>query len=321
MQEIIVSIVIPVYNVEKYIGKCLESCIMQNNVSFKDYEIIVINDGTPDDSMKIVRKYKELYPNITIVEQENKGLGAARNVGIRNAKGKYIQFVDSDDYISSDTIFTIKHIVDKNDFDIITIAAKNICKENVRNILPTSINSGKELLKYHINHCSVFYVYSKIFLLNNNLYYKEGIMHEDSELTPKVLYFANNIYVSNKILYYVNDTPHESITRSYNIKKCYDNIIVADSLNSFCQEKVVEEEIKISINCIISLLINNSLRHTRYFSKIKRHEFDLYLHDRRELLIAYKKSKKIIYLIEYYLFQLTKPYYSMTYYLLSKIKD
>ena len=59
MQEIIVSIVIPVYNVEKYIGKCLESCIMQNNVSFKDYEIIVINDGTPDDSMKIVRKYKE----------------------------------------------------------------------------------------------------------------------------------------------------------------------------------------------------------------------------------------------------------------------
>ena len=96
-----VSIVIPVYNVEKYLEECIESAIKQ---SLNDIEIICINDGSTDSSLEILKKYEKKYSNIIVISQENKGLSASRNVGIRKAKGKYIYFLDSDDFIDTNSM-------------------------------------------------------------------------------------------------------------------------------------------------------------------------------------------------------------------------
>ena len=100
------SIIIPVYNVEKYIGKCLESVM---NQTYKDYEVIVVNDGTKDNSMDIVKNYP-----VKIIEQENQGLSVARNTGVKKAKGEYIIFLDSDDYIEKDLLKNINKSLDNN---------------------------------------------------------------------------------------------------------------------------------------------------------------------------------------------------------------
>lgn len=96
MQEVKVSIIIPVFNVDKYLEQCLNSIV---NQTLKDIEIIIINDGSTDSSGEIIHKYKNKYSNIKVIEQKNAGLSAARNVGIKEAKGNYMMFIDSDDFI------------------------------------------------------------------------------------------------------------------------------------------------------------------------------------------------------------------------------
>ena len=93
-----VSVIVPVYNVEKYIKKCLESLV---NQTLRDIEIIVVNDGSQDKSKEIIAEYVRKYPNIVYVEKENGGLSDARNYGMKYAKGDYIAFVDSDDYVDT----------------------------------------------------------------------------------------------------------------------------------------------------------------------------------------------------------------------------
>ena len=99
MNRILLSIIIPVYNVEKYIHRCLTSCCKQSDASLDEYEIIIINDGTPDNSMDVVYNIAKKYSNIVIFNQKNKGLSAARNQGLEIAKGEYVQFLDSDDWL------------------------------------------------------------------------------------------------------------------------------------------------------------------------------------------------------------------------------
>ena len=97
-----VSVIVPVYNVEKYLDKCLDSIV---NQTFNNYEIIIINDGAPDNSEAIIKKYLKKYPQkIKYYKKENGGLSDARNMGILKSSGKYLMFVDSDDYIAEDMI-------------------------------------------------------------------------------------------------------------------------------------------------------------------------------------------------------------------------
>lgn len=99
MNKIFVSIIVPVYNVEKYLARCLNSLIEQ---TLYEIEIICVDDGSTDNSPKILKQYADKYPNIKIITQTNKGLSAARNTGMNHAQGKYIGFVDSDDWIDKD---------------------------------------------------------------------------------------------------------------------------------------------------------------------------------------------------------------------------
>lgn len=110
-----VTVVVPVYNVEGYLAKCLDSLLAQD---YSDYEVIVVNDGSTDGSLEIALDYEKKCENIRVISQENKGLGGARNTGIRNAKGEYIYFLDSDDCIIPETLSSFVKLLEEGESDI-----------------------------------------------------------------------------------------------------------------------------------------------------------------------------------------------------------
>ena len=117
MEQPKVSVIIPVYNSEKYIARCLDSVIEQ---TYKNIEIIIINDGSKDKSKEILDEYEKKYPNIIRhIEQENKGVAKTRNYGIKIANGNYITFIDNDDYIDKDYIETFVNVLKENEYDIV----------------------------------------------------------------------------------------------------------------------------------------------------------------------------------------------------------
>ena len=115
-----ISIIVPVYNVAEYLSECLESLI---NQSFTNTEIICINDGSTDDSLKILEKYSKSDDRIMIISQENRGLGSSRNVGLKNASGKYVFFMDSDDFLELDALELLYNNITSNDSDVVFYGA------------------------------------------------------------------------------------------------------------------------------------------------------------------------------------------------------
>ena len=201
-----VSVIIPVYNVEKYLVDCLESVIQQ---SMREIEIICVNDGSTDSSYDILSEYADKDPRILILNKENKGLSAARNTGLRKASGKYILFLDSDDYLSSpDILESLCKKADKEELDQLYFDAKVVFEnENVKaansNYITyyqrkknyTDILSGKELFcefqsvwdfKPHV--CMQFY--RKRFLEDCKLIFCENLLHEDEVFTVECAAFA-----------------------------------------------------------------------------------------------------------------------------------
>ena len=117
MDKPLISIIIPVYNVEKYLRQCLDSVV---NQTYRNFEVVCVNDGSTDTSIEILQEYKKEYSNFRVYTQENKGLGITRNVGVSHATGDYLYFLDSDDYIEPDLIEELTKIITENkNIDII----------------------------------------------------------------------------------------------------------------------------------------------------------------------------------------------------------
>ena len=184
-EDIKVSIIIPVYGVEKYISQCLESVI---NQSYENIEIIVVNDGTKDNSMKIVEEYL-LDERIKIINKENGGLASARNRGIEEATGEYIYFLDSDDWIEVNTIEVL--VEESNNLDIIYsnfwyFDEKNKKKRKNKEKIKSNMSmTGEYLLGYSTEIMVWNKIYKKSFLEEKQLRFLEGIIHEDEEFTFK----------------------------------------------------------------------------------------------------------------------------------------
>ena len=184
------SIIIPVYNVEKYIKKCLDSVFTQTE---KDYEVIVVNDGTKDNSMDIVKNY-----DVKIVNQKNQGLSEARNTRLKNAKGEYILFLDSDDYIEKDLLKELNKSI-KNKPDLVRFQIREVFDTYKKdyNELSFTNKSGPEafsiICNYHFVENAWAYLYKKSYLEENNFTFKKGTIHEDFGLVPLVIMKASNV--------------------------------------------------------------------------------------------------------------------------------
>lgn len=297
-----ISLILPVYNVEKYLEKCLNTCVDQD-ISKDEYEIIIVNDGTKDNSLSIATEFEQKYRNIRVHSQENQGLSAARNKGLSIAKGKYVWFIDSDDWIKKNSLKKITDLCIEKSLDALAVTAVNVIGENIERRFKYNLNgiySGKNVLKMGaINVCVPFTIYNRGFLIENKLSFKRGVFHEDSEFTPRAYYYLNTISFLDDICYFVRQNP-SSITRTPNPKKAFDCITVANSLSDF--SKNMDENLKVQFDNLISLNINNSLYNTYEMSNEKIKELNEYIYEHKFLFNHLIKSSRLKYKLEGLLF-------------------
>lgn len=250
------SIIVPVYNVEKYIKTCLDSIVNQINVGYDNYEVIVVNDGSPDNSLSIINNYEWKGCNHTIISQNNKGLSGARNVGLECAVGDYVWFVDSDDYISTQALSIVTPFL--HSVEIINLAYREVRDGREGLVVkPEKGNNGIEVLKRGLMHPAQFHIFKRSFLENNELSFMEGIYHEDTEFTPRCAYLAKSITTIEIPIYYYN-IRGGSIMTTLRPKRAFDYLTVAESL--ICFSNAHGETLKSTpLLDIICLSINNSL--------------------------------------------------------------
>lgn len=238
------SIIIPVYNVEKYVEKCVCSCRMQD-FSKNDYEIIIVNDGTKDNSMEVVNRAIEGANNISVLSQENRGLSVARNTGLAHAKGDYVWFVDSDDYIEDNCLGKICDYLDGN-LDILQIQYRYVYEngnpgQDAEKTIITGVKTGKEVLKNGgVDIPAQFSIYRREFLLDNRLEFYPRIFHEDVEFKPRAVYYATKITSYNEVVYNYLQRDN-SITSKRGLKHANDLITISDRIYNFgkdCGEDV-----------------------------------------------------------------------------------
>lgn len=238
--SIAISVIVPVYNVEKYLKRCLDSII---NQSLKDIEIICVNDGSTDGSAEILDQYKNLDNRVIIANQENKGLSAARNTGMKIAQGEYISFVDSDDWIDNDFLEKLYSAAKKYDADAACASIER------------SYASGRKFKKLDLQEEKILsgaaekyraleiprkcYVWNKIYkkseLDRQQLFFQEGMAFEDIYFTIRFLYFSNKIVTvpGTKYYYWVN---RQSITREMRDKHQIDLVAARADFIKFSRE-------------------------------------------------------------------------------------
>lgn len=206
--SLLFSLIIPVYKVEDYIEKCIRSCFKQSNILSDEYEIIVVDDASPDKSIDIVLRVALEYPkhNLHIIHRENGGLSAARNTGLVNAKGKYVWFIDSDDWIATDALFKLKNKLRKvNNVDILSFAHRveysdghfsDICNQ------PDYEGDGYKFLEKNnfLSACSR--IYQRDFLFYHNLFFYEGYLWEDAQFNIRALGICKKHYYYHAYLYF-----------------------------------------------------------------------------------------------------------------------
>lgn len=213
----LISVVVPVYKVENYLRRCIDSI---NNQTYKNIEIILINDGSPDKCPDICNEYAKRYPNIFVIHQNNLGLSAARNIGIDRAKGTYITFVDSDDFIHPRFLEELKNDIDKYKASLATccylkfygIDDNSIENSTDKEVFLINDEQAMNMLFDNQSYCTAWGKLYDIKLFDN-LRYPVGKICEDMFIIPYVFNLAKKIVVDSQILYFYNQEGL-SITRS-----------------------------------------------------------------------------------------------------------
>lgn len=237
------SIIIPVYNVESYLRDCLDSVLHQN---FSDWEAICVNDGSTDGSATILEEYATKDGRIKMITQANGGLSAARNTGLKEAHGEYVLFLDSDDWLESTALQILNYQLSTINYqlDMLCFSGRRFFEEtnsfHPADELPEKVyESGMDyyyenalVLRDFAFVCVVLRAYRRTFLLENNLWFKEGIYHEDNLFTPTVCYYAKQVGVINACLYNYRVRAN-SITTTYNMKRLRDFMGIANELAAF----------------------------------------------------------------------------------------
>lgn len=220
-----ISIIVPVYNVEQYLKKCIDSILSQ---TFTNFELILVDDGSTDESGKICDYYARLDNRVKVIHKENGGLSSARNVGLEVAKGKYIGFVDSDDYISKFMFQKLYESLVENNCDISICDYTEVFQDN-GTIYNEKVGGGKlilnniEALEKIYKEKGWLYVvaWNKLYKkeLFNGLIFPVGKVHEDEMIAHELLYRSNKIIFVEEKLYYYLQRENSIMGKKYNISR------------------------------------------------------------------------------------------------------
>jgi len=235
-----VSIVIPVYNVERYLEECLNSVV---NQIYQYLEVILVNDGSTDHSLSICEKYKEQYAYITVVSQENGGLSAARNTGMKYATGDYIYFLDSDDSIKESTIEILTEEMTKNNLDIAYFDSDVVVEiedfDQISNYdrskaVSSEVFSGMEYFEEYMpqqyipSACLSFFDFH--YLKKNNLTFLEGRLYEDNLFWFKAIIHAERIKYVNEKLYIRRYRKDSIMTKKIELKNAESQVDILENI-------------------------------------------------------------------------------------------
>ena len=228
----LLSIIIPVYNVQDYMEECLDSILNQKH---DNCEIILVNDGSTDNSYLICEKYAKKYNEIKLINQTNMGLSGARNTGIKEAKGKYILFVDSDDWLMEGCLEDFLLCIIEYSPDIMIGKAKVIdelgnTKDKVRYQIKKGMYCIDDYLKMLLLNrcyiaCAPFAIYSREMIENNKIEFKPGIVHEDELWMTRILTAAKSVYYTDEYFYF-NRIRIGSITHSNNKNRRGNDLLI-----------------------------------------------------------------------------------------------
>lgn len=264
------SIIVPVYKVEQYLYKCVDSLLNQD-LMHEEYEIILVDDGSPDGCPAICDGYAGKYENVKVIHRENGGLSAARNSGIEAVQGKYVQFVDSDDYLEPDVLKTLVDKMDADHLDVLRFNYRNV-NEHYEVFEPNKIS--KPYVDYRDEICDGltflterlgFGCYAWQFMIRRELLegcvFKEGIYFEDTDWTPRLLLKAKRVS-STDVMVYNYFLRQGSITQSVDEKK---KRKVLDDLSSSIetlQQLALKVDDKRWFQGMTALMVLSVLRHT-----------------------------------------------------------
>lgn len=244
----LISVIIPVYNVEQYLDRCMKSVL---NQTYKELEIILVDDGSTDRSGIICDEYASKDSRVRVIHKRNEGLSAARNEGLNIARGKYIGFVDSDDWIAADMYFTLYKLIKNGNYDISVCGIvrtdefenlefdQNASVEKITEY--TSTDFQKKILKVSTQD-SNHYAVNKLYFRNvfQHARYPQGLIDEDVEGTFLAVLDSKYIIETSKVgyFYWVNS---QSITTARFSKKQFDYLTICDRVHKIAQERCSEE--------------------------------------------------------------------------------
>ena len=305
------SFIVPVYNTEKYLKKCLDSLV---NQTYKNFEIIVVNDGSTDKSSNIISKYQKKYKNIIVIDKENEGLSMARNRGVQKSSGKYIIFVDSDDYVSNKLLEEVDKKIDDSDILRFQIATEDEEYTKINEYHEEGFESMrgydafKYLSSYHFVEPAWCYVIRKNYYIENKFSFKRGVYHEDFGLIPYVIYKARKVKSIDYIGYHYvqrngsimnNNDYKKTVKKAFDMLEQYKTMrLFAKNINrknnlddyflSYISNSVIvkarelkKDEKKVYINELKKLnvfdgvLVNTRIR--RFKKYLMKHNLNLYL--------------------------------------------
>lgn len=210
-----VSIIIPVFNTEKYLERCLVSLV---NQTLKDIEIIIVNDGSTDNSLQIAQRFQDNDSRVKIINQQNLKQGAARNNGIKNANGEYIGFVDSDDWVDFGYYEKLYETAKNYEADIalatnVRVGGRKTKKRlNITGIEVFKDLQGKlDVNQQWKNECPTNKIYKRKMLLDNEIFFPEHVYCEDKIFTLKAVYYANKVVTVPNVNYYYFRNPKSTV--------------------------------------------------------------------------------------------------------------
>lgn len=308
-----ISVIIPVYNVEKYLRQCVDSVVCQ---SMPDYEILLIDDGSPDNSGSICDEYAAKYQNVRVIHKQNGGLSDARNCGIQNAVGEYLVFLDSDDYYDDPDFFEklVKVMSEDNAADVINFTRKIYC-ENTGEITNGNISydtktidklkTQNDILDFVIKNDSLeisacMKAVRRELVIRNGLYFKKGMVSEDVEWSMRLFSLDITLRFLDEAPYINRKGVSTSITSNIGLKNVSDLYSIidayADTFNNSDTErgKILLRYLayQYSILCGLAATLGGEGRRMR--SKVKNYAWLLDLDDLSPKTNKAAKLKKLL---------------------------
>ena len=239
------SIIVPIYNVEKYLPRCIESIL---NQTFREFELILINDGSTDNCKEICEKYKKIDSRIIVVNKKNGGVSSARNFGIDISRGEYIGFVDPDDFIDANMYEILFNTANSYNSDMVICDYYKVSEYDIKKYEEIQLNN-KGIIVENINNIDAieriltvgekFIVpWNKIYKrrLFENLRYNEGMIYEDEFLAYRILYRCNKVSIINSSLYYYVQRKGSIVNSTFSSKK-FDKVYAIKDRVDFLKDK------------------------------------------------------------------------------------